>query len=108
MGALGIGQRPISAHILRCPSSGFLGPIAAVIGVPDERWGEEVKAFVVPASGQAPDEAVLKSLVKNKLGSVQAPKSIEFVEALPLTAVGKVDKKELRKAYWSDQERQIG
>jgi fatty-acyl-CoA synthase len=81
--------------------------IAAVIGVPHDRWGEAVTAFVVRRSNSQVDSASLIALVREKKGSVSAPKSVEFVDELPLTPVGKVDKKVLRTPYWQDQSRQV-
>lgn len=82
--------------------------MAAVIGVPDAKWGEAVTALVVrrPDSTVASDELI--RLVKERKGGPQAPKSVEFIDALPLTAIGKVDKKVLRARYWSGQTRQVG
>ena len=81
--------------------------IAAVIGVPHDRWGEAVTAFVVRRSNSQVDSASLIALVREKKGSVYAPKSVEFVDELPLTPVGKVDKKVLRTPYWQDRSRQV-
>ncbi|WP_373080724.1 AMP-binding protein [Zhongshania sp.] len=79
----------------------------AVIGVPDEQWGEAVKAVVELNSGASVDEADLIALCKTKLGSVKAPKSVDFVPALPRSPVGKVLKKDLREQYWSAASRKI-
>ncbi len=81
--------------------------MAAVIGVPDDKWGERVTAVIVPSAGAAPDTTTLAAAVKAKLGSVQTPKSFELVEQLPLTAVGKIDKNALRKSYWAGQGRNV-
>ena len=78
-----------------------------MIGVPDEKWGEAVKAIVVLKQGSETTEAALIEAVKSKLGGVKTPKSIEFWDAIPKTAVGKTDKKEIRKRYWSDASRGI-
>jgi len=72
---------------------------AAVIGVPHPRWGEAVTALVVLRPGQAASAEELVALVAERKGSFQAPKTVEFVEAIPLTAVGKPDKKGLRARY---------
>jgi acyl-CoA synthetase (AMP-forming)/AMP-acid ligase II len=79
----------------------------AVIGVPDDKWGEAVKAVVELNAGRTVTADELIELCKGKLGSVKAPKSIDFVDALPRSAAGKVLKKELRKGYWAGQERKI-
>ena len=73
----------------------------AVIGVPDEKWGEAVKAVVELNPGHSVTGPELIALCKEKLGSVKAPKSIDFVTALPRSQVGKVLKKDLRAQYWA-------
>jgi fatty-acyl-CoA synthase len=82
--------------------------MAAVIGVPHEKWGEAVAALIVPRPGTRPAAEALMQLVKDRKGGTHAPKQVEFVDSLPLTAVGKVDKKVLRARYWAGQARQVG
>ena len=79
----------------------------AVIGVPDAKWGEAVTALIVAKQGASPSAEALTQLVKDRKGGTHAPKRIEIVDALPLTAVGKVDKKVLRARYWAAQDRQV-
>jgi fatty-acyl-CoA synthase len=81
--------------------------MAAVIGVPDEKWGEKVVAVIVPRPGESVDAQEMISLVKDKKGAIMAPKQVDFVDSLPQTALGKTDKKALRKQYWGDQERMV-
>ncbi len=71
----------------------------SVFGTPDEKWGEAVTAAVVLRPGQGVDAETLQALVKAHKGAVQAPKRVEFVDAIPQTAVGKPDKKALRKQF---------
>jgi fatty-acyl-CoA synthase len=80
---------------------------AAVIGVPDEKWGEAVKAVVVLKAGETVAPEALIALVREHKGPVQAPKSVDFVDALPVTGLGKPDKKALRARYWSGQQRAV-
>lgn len=82
--------------------------MAAVIGVPHEKWGEAVAALIVARPGARPAAEALMQLVKDRKGGTHAPKQVEFVDSLPLTAVGKVDKKVLRARYWAGQSRQVG
>jgi fatty-acyl-CoA synthase len=77
----------------------------AVIGVPDDRWGEAVTAFVVPRPGAVIDPAVLIAAVRERKGPHQAPKRVELVDSLPTTSVGKIDKKALRGAHWAGRDR---
>ena len=79
----------------------------AVIGIPDNRWGEAVKAIVVKQDGESLTEAEVIQHCKLKLGGVKAPKSVEFREEIPKTAAGKTDRKELRKPYWAGAERGV-
>ncbi|MFC3230520.1 long-chain fatty acid--CoA ligase [Marinibaculum pumilum] len=79
----------------------------AVIGVPDEKWGEAVKAVVELKPGESLDEAEVIALCKAALGSVKAPKSVEFWPTLPRSPVGKVRKKDIRETFWAGRERAI-
>ena len=72
---------------------------AAVIGVPHPKWGETVKAVVVLEPGAMVDADALIASVRDRKGAVQAPKSVDFVDALPLSPLGKPDKKALRERY---------
>ncbi|HUN51083.1 MAG TPA: AMP-binding protein [Candidatus Sulfotelmatobacter sp.] len=79
----------------------------AVIGVPDDKWGEAVKAVIELKPGAVLDEAALIAHCKGALGSVKAPKSIEAWDKLPRSPVGKVLKRDIRERYWSGRERKI-
>jgi long-chain acyl-CoA synthetase len=81
---------------------------AAVIGVPDDSWGEAVKAIVVPGPGATLSEADLIGFARARLGGYKLPKTVDFVAALPRTPSGKVLKRALRDPYWADTGRQIG
>jgi acyl-CoA synthetase (AMP-forming)/AMP-acid ligase II len=78
-----------------------------VVGVPDEKWGEAVKAVVQLKPGQTVDQEVLIALCKEQLGSAKAPKSVEFWAELPRSAVGKLLKKDVRAKFWGDQWRAV-
>jgi long-chain acyl-CoA synthetase len=80
----------------------------AVIGVPDEKWGEAVKAVIVPAIGTSPTEAELIAYARERLGGFKLPKSVDFAEALPRTPSGKLLKRTLREPYWDGVARRIG
>ena len=80
---------------------------AAVVGVPHEKWGEEVRALVVLRDGATVDAAALIEFVRTRKGSVAAPKSVEFTDAIPLTPLGKVDRKSIRARYWAGRARVV-
>ncbi|MCC3305183.1 class I adenylate-forming enzyme family protein [Sneathiella sp. HT1-7] len=79
----------------------------AVIGAPDEKWGEAVKAVIELKAGCTLEEEEIISLCKKTLGSVKAPKSVEIWKSLPRTPVGKVRKKDIRASFWTNKERAI-
>jgi acyl-CoA synthetase (AMP-forming)/AMP-acid ligase II len=79
----------------------------AVIGVPSERWGEEVKAMIVRQGGAEVDPAAVIAWARERIAAYKAPKSVEFVEALPRNPSGKVLRRELRKPYWEGRDRAV-
>jgi long-chain acyl-CoA synthetase len=79
----------------------------AVIGVPSERWGEEVKAIVAPRPGSAQDAASIIEWARERIAHYKAPKSVDFVASLPRNASGKILRRELREPYWKGRARNV-
>jgi acyl-CoA synthetase (AMP-forming)/AMP-acid ligase II len=86
-----------------CPGVGDV----AVIGIPSDKWGEEVKAVVVPVAGDAPRAEDVIAWARQRIAGYKVPKSVDFVDALPRNASGKVLRRELRDRYWAGRERAI-
>ncbi len=81
---------------------------AAVIGIPSERWGETILAFVVLREGQVVEPESLREHCREHLAGYKVPAQIEFIGELPRNASGKVLKKNLREPYWKGHERRVG
>ena len=106
-GGFNVFPREVEDVVAEHPAVAQVG----VIGVPDERWGEAVTAIVVLRDGaELTDDVVaeIKESVKQRKGGVQSPKQVIATDALPLTGLGKPDKKALRAQYWGDRARSVG
>ncbi|MFW3168457.1 AMP-binding protein [Geodermatophilus sp. CPCC 206100] len=79
----------------------------AVIGVPDDKWGERVTALVVVAEGQQVTPEEIVAHCRARIAGYKIPKRVEFREAIPRTATGKIQKFKLREEFWSTSERQV-
>jgi fatty-acyl-CoA synthase len=79
----------------------------AVVGVPDEKWGERPKAFVVPRAGRVLVEEEVLQHVRSRIAGYKVPRDVEIVAALPKTSTGKVQKYQLREREWSGQNARI-
>jgi fatty-acyl-CoA synthase len=109
-GGFNVFPREVEDVVAEHPSVAQVG----VIGVPDDKWGEAVTAVVVLRPGTADDEesvaeltSQIQQMVKDRKGSVQAPKQVVVAESLPLTALGKPDKKALRAQFWAGRDRAV-
>jgi len=80
---------------------------SAVVGIPHEKWGEAVHGEVILKQDMKISEQELIEFAKNLIGKYKVPKSITFVEKLPLSSVGKVLRKKVRDKYWVDKERKV-
>jgi fatty-acyl-CoA synthase len=79
----------------------------AVIGIPDQKWGETVKAVVVPKPGMSIDESDIIAWARERIAAFKAPRSVDVIEALPRNASGKILRKDLRAPYWEGRERMV-
>jgi long-chain acyl-CoA synthetase len=82
----------------------------ATVGVPNEEWGEEVKAVILLKEGYRPSDALAQEIVafgRDRLAAYKAPRSVDFVGELPRTEAGKIQRHKVRAKYWAGRARQI-
>ncbi|HEX5494618.1 MAG TPA: AMP-binding protein [Mycobacteriales bacterium] len=101
------GENVSSIEVEDCVFSHPAVAEVAVIGVPDDRWGETIKALVVAVPGQPITEADVITYCKERMAGFKAPTSVEFRDSIPRTATGKVQKFKLREPYWSGHDRRV-
>ena len=101
------GENIYSAEVENVLSTHPAVASVAVIGVPDARWGECVKALVIAKPGQAIIEAKLIAYCRERLAAYKVPKSVDVMDEFPLVPSGKVSKKDLRAPYWKDHGRGV-
>ena len=102
-GAFNVYPREIEDVIATCTGVSTV----AVIGIPDDKWGEAVTALITVRPGEQVNLDEIEKTVRGQKGPHQTPKTIHVVQELPKTPAGKVDKKALRRQYWPDHQRQI-
>jgi long-chain acyl-CoA synthetase len=102
-GGVNIYPAEIEAAIIRHPAVQDV----AVIGIPDDEFGEQVKAFVELKPSQMADEAGILAHCRETLASYKRPRSIDIVSELPRNTMGKLLKRELREPFWKDRERKV-
>lgn len=102
-GGMNIYSAEVESILMQHPSIAQ----AAVIGVPDKKWGEAIKAIVVLKSGATATEEEIIVFCRDLLAAYKRPKSINFADQIPMTPYGKIDKKVLRAKYWAGQERAV-
>jgi acyl-CoA synthetase (AMP-forming)/AMP-acid ligase II len=101
------GENVSSIEVEDCLFSHEAVAEVAVIGVPDEKWGETVKALVVLGAGRDATEADLIEHCRSRLAHYKCPTSIEFRDELARTATGKLQKFKLRAPYWEGREKKV-
>ncbi|MBF6216096.1 long-chain fatty acid--CoA ligase [Nocardia puris] len=102
------GENVYSAEVENVLSHHDAVAACAVIGVPDELWGERVHAVVMLRPDRTATAEQLRDFCRSRIAAYKAPRSVDFVEALPVSGAGKVLKRELRKAFWPSGGRQVG
>ena len=78
-----------------------------MVGVPDEKWGEAVKAIVVMKPGKAATSTDIINFARERIAGFKTPKSVDFMDALPRNPSGKILRRNLRDPYWAGKDRQV-
>ncbi len=102
-GGFNVYSTEVEQALMSIPGIG----VAVVIGIPSERWGEEVRAIVQPEQGCKLDAGQILAEARARLGGVKAPKSVELTDDFPRTPLGKIDKKAIRAPYWEGLTKKI-
>ncbi|WP_067569925.1 acyl-CoA synthetase [Nocardia acidivorans] len=101
------GENVYSAEVENAVAAHPAVATCAVIGVPDQEWGERVHALILCHPGMTVTAEEIRTHAKTLIAGYKAPRSIELVEAMPVSGTGKILKRELRERYWGDTDRQV-